>query len=88
MHTHGAVFAEVLYGRKRWFLSAPDDKPRFNGSETMLHWYRHRVAEQEPQRIFDGVCGRGDLIYLPSHFYHATLNIGQTVFMSVFVDAA
>jgi hypothetical protein len=34
LHTHGAVFAEVLYGRKRWFVTAPMQRPSFDPQET------------------------------------------------------
>ena len=31
-------FAETLYGRKRWFLTAPDVKPEFHPNKTTLQW--------------------------------------------------
>ena len=86
MHTHAAVFAEVLYGAKRWFLTRPDFRPDYNGSENMLYWFTHRLPKMSHRHeILDGICRRGDLIYLPSFWYHSTLNIGQTVFMSTFI---
>lgn len=39
-HTHGGVFAEVLHGRKRWFLAAPEKKPLFHPDETSYFWVR------------------------------------------------
>jgi ribosomal protein L16 Arg81 hydroxylase len=80
------VFAEVFSGRKRWFVAAPDAKPLFDGRNTTLQWYR-RVAPSWPgrARLLEGTCGRGDLLYLPGFWWHSTLNVGQTVFMSVFV---
>lgn len=87
MHTHAAVFAEVIFGgAKRWFLTPPDVKPEYNGSESMLHWFRHRLPRMENRSfILDGICNVGDLIYLPSFWYHSTLNIGQIVFVSTFI---
>lgn len=32
------VFAEVLHGYKRWFLTPPDYKPIFNPDETSFYW--------------------------------------------------
>ena len=29
-HTHGPGFAETVYGRKRWFLTPPDQQPDFH----------------------------------------------------------
>lgn len=37
-HTHGAVFAEVLVGRKRWFVAAPEHRPKYSGINTTLFW--------------------------------------------------
>ena len=86
-HMHGAVFAEVLHGRKRWFVTAPSDKPDFDGSQTTLFWFKHVLPMLSNRNtILDGICEVGDLLYLPSFWYHATLNIGQTVFMSSFVN--
>ena len=38
MHFHGPAFAETLYGRKRWFLTQPEDKPDFHPNKTTLQW--------------------------------------------------
>lgn len=34
------VFAEVVHGAKRWFLSPPDKQPVFSPDETSYRWYR------------------------------------------------
>jgi hypothetical protein len=39
LHRHGHVFAEVLYGRKRWFLFAPDEEPEFDPDASTLQWF-------------------------------------------------
>mmetsp|Transcript_9486 Transcript_9486/g.23735 ORF Transcript_9486/g.23735 Transcript_9486/m.23735 type:complete len:329 (-) Transcript_9486:42-1028(-) len=86
MHVHGPVFAEVFYGAKRWFLYAPDQRPPFDPDITSMNWlqqvYPTLPASQLP---FECVCHPGDLLYIPSEWYHSTLNLGQTVFMSTFV---
>ncbi|KAK7198285.1 Cupin superfamily protein [Novymonas esmeraldas] len=87
-HTHGAVFAEVLYGRKRWWLSEPAVEPRYGPDDNTLHWLRRvrpTYTPAEQQTLQECVCGRGDVLYIPSHWHHATLNVGETVFMSVFL---
>ena len=53
-HTHGAgavsahappltraVFAEVLHGHKRWFVTAPHIKPAFDPDTTSFAWLNH-----------------------------------------------
>nr|XP_043907399.1 jmjC domain-containing protein 8 isoform X2 [Solea senegalensis] len=39
-HWHGPGFSEVIYGRKRWFLSPPDKEPHFHPNHTTLSWLR------------------------------------------------
>ena len=87
-HTHGHVFAEVLHGRKRWFLKAPGEEPRFDPDESSLRWATQVLPTysiDEQREILDCVAGPGEMIYIPSHWHHATLNLGETVFMSTFV---
>lgn len=93
-HTHGHVFNEVFYGRKRWWLQAPDKKvsddegPRFDPNNSSIQWLtylRPTYTTAEAQRLLECVCHPGEMIYIPSFWHHATLNIGETVFMANFV---
>lgn len=88
-HTHGHVFAEVFYGRKRWWLVPPTaPNPRFDGDESTLSWLVKVYPtwnRTERAALMECVCEVGDLLYIPGLWWHATLNIGETVFMSVFV---
>ena len=95
-HTHGAVFAEVLYGRKRWFLSRPELKPTYDPDETSIRWLtlskgaknagQPRVASGEASEdLYDCTLGPGEVLYIGHTWWHSTLNIGQTVFISTFV---
>jgi hypothetical protein len=52
-HTHGGVFAEVLHGRKRWFLAAPEKKPLFHPDETSYFWVR---------QLFPMIANQTDLL--------------------------
>ena len=86
-HTHGGVFNEVMYGRKRWWLAPPGPEPAFHPDESALQWTytyygnesAHNVALQEC------VIGAGEFIYVPGRWHHSTLNIGDTVFMATFL---
>ena len=85
-HTHGAVFAETIYGRKRWFLSEPNKSPKFDKDENMLTYFRGVYSNLSTKdKPLSCVCDVGDLIYVPSNWDHATLNIGQIVFVSIFL---
>jgi len=37
-HSHGAAWAEVMHGTKRWYLAPPSMRPPFNGDVHMLDW--------------------------------------------------
>eukprot|EP00040_Diaphanoeca_grandis_P008043 m.43575 g.43575 ORF g.43575 m.43575 type:complete len:332 (-) comp19411_c0_seq1:349-1344(-) len=86
-HTHGAVFAEVVHGRKRWFVTPPNQKPHFDTETTSLIWTKRVYPHLDPQHppIYDCTLGPGEVIYLGSGVWHSTLNIGETVFISTFI---
>eukprot|EP00038_Savillea_parva_P025495 m.47944 g.47944 ORF g.47944 m.47944 type:complete len:351 (+) comp6942_c0_seq2:151-1203(+) len=86
-HTHGAVFAEVLWGRKRWFATSPDNRPNFSPHNTSLDWVTNVLPHTDRSSIglLDCTLGPGEILWLPAQWWHATLNIGDTVFMSTFV---
>eukprot|EP01119_Soliformovum_irregulare_P016416 TRINITY_DN4742_c0_g1_i1.p1 TRINITY_DN4742_c0_g1~~TRINITY_DN4742_c0_g1_i1.p1 ORF type:complete len:273 (+),score=57.36 TRINITY_DN4742_c0_g1_i1:3-821(+) len=85
-HTHGAVFAEVMYGQKRWFLYPPNQTPLFNPNELTLKWLNEVYPQlNATHRPLECTLGVNEIIYFPSHWWHATLNIGQSVFISVFI---
>lgn len=85
-HFHGPGFAEVIYGRKRWFMYPPHQMPRFHPNGTTLQW----LIEEYPRLSSDGMplectVGPGEVIYFPDHWWHGTLNINTSVFISTFL---
>lgn len=87
-HVHGAVFAEVFHGRKRWWITPPGHAPTFDPDASSLQWLREtysRLPQEDRAVMTECVCEPGDLLYIPADWYHATLNIGETVFMSTFL---
>ncbi len=87
-HTHGAVFAEVLHGAKRWFLTPPGRKPLFSPDETSLRWLharKHAGAALAPPPDFDCTLYPGEVLFIDAQWWHSTLNIGDTVFISTFL---
>lgn len=100
-HKHGAAFSEVLHGRKRWYVSPPDKRPDFSPHKTQLEWvlgheapvqwgasavHASEGALNTPQPL---ACtlSRGDVLYLPPGWWHATLNLNLedwTAAVSVF----
>jgi len=89
-HIHGAGFSEVVHGRKRWLLFAPHRRPPFNPNASSLSWFRAWQAG-EPALLAHGApldctIEPGSALYFPADWWHATLNVGDCVFMSTFVN--
>lgn len=89
-HTHGAVFAEVLVGKKRWFLYNKN-KPAgfFHPNQTSLHWVVHNYTEalsNEKDMLYECTLGKNEVLYIPKDMWHSTLNVEDfNVFISTFV---
>mmetsp|Transcript_46677 Transcript_46677/g.106513 ORF Transcript_46677/g.106513 Transcript_46677/m.106513 type:complete len:299 (+) Transcript_46677:93-989(+) len=89
-HIHGPGFSETLWGKKRWFLFKDGKKPRFSPDETTLNWlereYYPMARGEKPgfDDLLECVLSPGEMLFFPSNWYHSTLNLGETVFMSTF----
>lgn len=81
-HVHGPAFSETVWGRKRWLLYAPAEKPAFDPDESTLLWTRRASAP------LDCTVAAGEAIYIPHLWWHATLNADESVFISSFVNWA
>nr|XP_057905590.1 jmjC domain-containing protein 8 isoform X2 [Doryrhamphus excisus] len=85
-HWHGPGFSEVIYGRKRWFLYPPGQAPHFHPNSTTLSWltdtYPHLPEHQAP---LECTIRPGEVLYFPDRWWHATLNLDTSVFMSTFL---
>ncbi len=89
-HGHGAAWGEVLLGKKRWFLAPPDTGPslQFDPTESTHSWVTNVLPTLNASKIGLRQCVAepGDVIYIPSGWEHATLNLANwTAFISVFV---
>jgi jumonji domain-containing protein 8 len=85
-HIHGPVWAELFYGAKRWFFYAPGDKPKFDPDASSLSWLRNVYPTLgDGERPLECVARPGDIVWIPDQWYHSTLNIGDTLFLSAFV---
>ncbi|CAD5213575.1 unnamed protein product [Bursaphelenchus okinawaensis] len=80
-------FAGVVHGSKLWFLTEPDKKPVFDPDRSTLDWYLNDYPKLEPnQKPFECLMKPGELIYFPDKWYHATLNMETSVFISTFLS--
>ena len=84
-HFHADGFSEVMHGSKRWLLY-PKKPPHYDVNATSTQWlervYPNLTRAERPQ---DCTIEPGDLLYFPSKWYHAIINVGVTVFMSTFL---
>ena len=85
-HFHGPGFAEVIRGRKRWFLTPYDRKPIFDPDKTTLRWLKESYQSvAASDQFYECVLNPGEILYFPDKWWHATLNIEHSVFMSTFL---
>uniref|UniRef100_A0A8C6ZN21 Jumonji domain containing 8 n=1 Tax=Nothoprocta perdicaria TaxID=30464 RepID=A0A8C6ZN21_NOTPE len=85
-HWHGPGYSEVIYGRKRWFLYPPDKAPHFHPNETTLAWLRDTYPSLPPEeRPLECTIRPGEVLYFPDRWWHATLNLDTSVFISTFL---
>ncbi|XP_045639940.1 jmjC domain-containing protein 8 isoform X2 [Ursus americanus] len=85
-HWHGPGFSEVIYGRKRWFLYPPEKTPEFHPNKTTLTWLRDTYPTLAPSvRPLECTVQAGEVLYFPDRWWHATLNLDTSVFISTFL---
>ena len=80
-------YTEVLFGRKRWFLTPPGTKPDFSPDETSLVWVNrtYELYATRHSAMQECVLSRNEVLWIPDQWWHSTLNIGETVFISTFI---
>jgi len=85
-HFHGPGFAEVLFGRKRWFLYPPKAVPVFHPNRTALQWLVDDYSKLSASRLpLECTVHPGEVIYFPDRWWHSTLNIDTSAFISTFL---
>ncbi|XP_025272925.1 jmjC domain-containing protein 8 isoform X3 [Canis lupus baileyi] len=85
-HWHGPGFSEVIYGRKRWFLYPPEKTPEFHPNKTTLAWLQDVYPTLAPsERPLECTVQAGEVLYFPDRWWHATLNLDTSVFISTFL---
>ncbi|XP_053848128.1 jmjC domain-containing protein 8 isoform X1 [Vidua macroura] len=71
---------------QRWFLYPPDQTPHFHPNETTLAWLQHTYPTLPPaQRPLECTLRPGEVLYFPDRWWHATLNLDTSVFISTFL---
>jgi ribosomal protein L16 Arg81 hydroxylase len=75
-----------MHGAKRWLLY-PEEPPHFDANTTSIKWLRDVYPHLLPWDLpWECVIEPGDLLYFPRDWYHAIVNLGESVvFMSTFL---
>ncbi|KRW98079.1 hypothetical protein PPERSA_07304 [Pseudocohnilembus persalinus] len=81
-HTHGQVYLELFYGQKAWFFSPPGSNPKFDPNQSTFDWVIKNEHIQEG--VIMTIQKPGEIVYIPPEWWHATLNIGEVVFIANF----
>nr|XP_048722189.1 jmjC domain-containing protein 8 isoform X2 [Caretta caretta] len=85
-HWHGPGYSEVIFGRKRWFLYPPEKTPEFHPNKTTLSWLLDTYPFLPPEdRPVECTIHPGEVLYFPDRWWHATLNLDTSVFISTFL---
>ncbi|XP_041133014.1 jmjC domain-containing protein 8 isoform X3 [Polyodon spathula] len=85
-HWHGPGYSEVIYGRKRWFLYPPEKVPNFHPNKTTLSWVVDTYpALNQEDRPIECTIHPGEVLFFPDRWWHATLNLDTSVFISTFL---
>ena len=91
MHTHGPGWSESLIGRKHWFLAPPDATPNFDPNVTAYAWALEALRRGDVRDgeggILECTVNAGEAIYFPPNWWHATVNLDESVFISSFVNS-
>ena len=69
-----------MYGARHWFLAAPHNT--MNQVQSTFDWLREWQAppvEERDERVMRCEQRAGDLIYVPQQWWHATLNVQESV---------
>lgn len=86
-HFHGPGFAETMWGRKRWFMYPPNTIPQFHPNRTTLQWLLEDYEKlKDDPNLTECTLDPGDIIYFPDKWWHATLNLDKSVFISTFLS--
>jgi hypothetical protein len=85
-HRHGHAWNVVVFGRKRWLLYPPSFLSHStvslqNSSLDGVGWLREYYATVvgTPLAPLECTIGPGDILYIPAHWNHATINVQTTI---------
>ncbi|KAK7462073.1 hypothetical protein BaRGS_00038521, partial [Batillaria attramentaria] len=84
-HAHNDGRGAMVFGRKRWFVyPATKSPPGGLFPFSVMEWYAHIYPKlTEEERPLECVQEAGEIFYIPEGYYHAVINIGDTIGMAL-----
>jgi hypothetical protein len=92
MHSHNSSWNLLITGKKRWFFVPPAHWKDVRGKLNDLGTYDAKptmdwLTDVAPELfirglVFEGIQYPGDVVFVPHGWYHATLNVGDTISVS------
>ena len=69
------------------FLTDPEVRPEFHPNKTTLQWYFQDYQKVKSEiQLYECTLRPGEIIYFPDKWWHATLNLDTSVFISTFLS--
>jgi mannose-6-phosphate isomerase class I len=87
VHTRDANAHNLSVHLQRWLLYPPKHQPVFDPNAAPVEWLKYRYPKlrgRERALLEECDIGPGEVLYFPSGWWHAVVNVGETVFVSSF----
>eukprot|EP01048_Picozoa_sp_COSAG05_P003534 COSAG05_NODE_165_length_15343_cov_194.625492_3_plen_471_part_00 len=81
-HRHTEGWYIQIFGAKKWMLYPKSRSPPIHYPPTelsVMEWMEEILPQVGTRTPFECTLTDGDLIYIPESWYHATLNLGESV---------
>jgi len=85
-HAHSAAWNAVIHGSKRWFLFPPPASNYGPKHGSMVDWVQS-VYPTLTQRPVECVQKAGEILFIPTGWFHGVLNLEDTVAVAVEIGA-
>lgn len=88
LHQHFEAFNAVIVGSKKWFVFPPHVVPaiEYPPHRTIRKWvsevYEPALAGNSRLAPLECTVAPGEVLYIPAGWFHATINLGETVSVS------
>ncbi|CAH1783551.1 unnamed protein product, partial [Owenia fusiformis] len=84
-HKHVDAWNGLVFGQKRWFLYPPYKTPPggVQPGFSQIDWFRKVYPNLTKDLPTECVHNAGEIFYVPEGYYHATLNIGNTIAVGI-----